>query len=322
MKKNSIFKTIAAVLAVFVCVWAAGLLLGNSIKSSLGTSKADINPPRQNYVAVLFVNGTIQNASSDPLSAYPQSYNHNATVSYIYSLVEDDNNTGIFLELNTPGGTVYDSDALYLALMYYKEKTGRPVHAYIHYYSYSGGFYVSMAADNISANRNSMTGSIGVVMTHVSYADMYEKEGIDVTYITSGKNKSMGSEALPLTEDQLAIYQSIVDESYDQFVEIVCDGRGLSREDVLTVADGRIYTAYQAQALNLIDDIGDHDDILIAFCEDNNSTYYAPDLTEYTFLQQVLYSMQEVTPKTEAETLQEIMDSFQPGVPLYIYSGS
>lgn len=322
MKKNSIIKTIASVLAVFIFVWVAGLLLGNSIKSSLGTSKAKINPPNQDYIAVIFVNGAIQNASSDPLSTYPQTYNYNATISYIYSLVEDKNNTGIFLELNTPGGSVYDSDALYLALMYYKEQTGRPIEAYIHYYSYSGGYYISMAADKISANRNSMTGSIGVVMTHVSYAGMYEQEGIAVTYITSGKNKSMGSDALTLTEEQLGIYQSIVDESYEQFVEIVCDGRGLSREEVLAAADGRIYTAYQAQALDLIDEIGDHDDILIAFCTDNNSIYYAPDLTEYTFLQQILYSIQQVTPKTEAETLQEIVESFQPGVPLYIYSGS
>jgi len=319
--KNAV-KTIAATLAVFMAIWASGLWLGHSVKSALSPTRAAITPPNQNYVAVVFVSGPIQNTASDPMSAYPQSYNHNATIAYINSLIADENNTGIFLELNTPGGGVYETDALYLALMKYKEETGRPIYAFIHSYSYSGGYYISMAADRIGANRNSMTGSIGVIMSHVSYAGLYEMLGINISYITSGTNKAMGADGNTLSEEQLAIYQGIVDESYDQFVDIICVGRGMDEEFVRTIGDGRIYTSNQALELGMIDEITEHDTMFIAFCTELESIYYAPDLREYSFLQQILNIAETTTPKTEAEAILEIIESFQPGVPLYIYAGA
>ena len=321
MKKSTI-QTILATLAVFACVWLAGTMFGHSVKSALGGSpQAVINPPNQNYVAVVFISGPIQNSAPNPLSISPQYYNHRATISYIYSLIDDANNTGIFLEINTPGGGVYETDELYLALMNYRAQTGRPIYAFMHSYAYSGGYYAAMAAEHIGVNRNTMTGSIGVIMTHVSYAGMYEEQGIVIDYITSGENKAMGAEGNTLSEEQRAIYQAIVDESFDQFVGIVCEGRGLDEETVRTIADGRIYTASQALELNLIDEITTHDELFIAFCTDLNSIYYAPNLTEYSFLQQILSATETIALKNEMESLQEIMESFQPGVPLYMYTG-
>ena len=121
----------------------------------------------------------------------------------------------------------------------------------------SGGYYISAPCDKIFANRNCWTGSIGVTIgTIYDISGLLEKYGIKTQTITSGKNKAMGSSVEPLTDEQQAIYQSLVDEAYEQFVGIVAEGRDMSTAEVKEIADGRVYTAKQALELGLIDEIG------------------------------------------------------------------
>lgn len=102
---------------------------------------------------------------------------------------------------------------------------------------------ILQAADEIYANRNTMTGSIGVIMQMYDLTGLYDKLGVKEVDIVSGKNKAMGSSGQELTDEQRAILQEYVDESYEQFVEIVSRGRGLDSDTVRELADGRIYTA-------------------------------------------------------------------------------
>ena len=227
-----------------------------NLEQLMGKSMDTISVPMGDYIGQLDIVGTIQD--SDSLSGYSlteSQYNHSLYMKFVNQMMDDPNNKGIFLYVDSPGGTVYHSDELYLKLMEYKEKTGRPIYAYFSNQACSGAYYISMAADKIYCNRNCWTGSIGVIISLLNYEKMLEKVGVSEIDITSGKNKTIGSAAHPMTKEQEAILQSLVDEAYDQFTGIVADGRKLDIKKVKELADGRIYSALQAKDLNLVDEI-------------------------------------------------------------------
>ena len=211
-------------------------------------------PIATDYIAVLDIVGTI---SENDGYTYDQQY----LLDSVEQIMEDHHNQGLILHIDSPGGAVYQIDELYLKLMDYKEMTGRPVYAAIESYAASGGYYEACAADKIYANRNAITGSIGVIMGEfVDLSGLLDRLGVNVSYITSGANKSMGNSYQPLTEEQKAIYQSICNEYYDRFVKIVVEGRNLDEGTVRKLADGRIYSASQALQHGLIDGLESFDD--------------------------------------------------------------
>lgn len=211
-------------------------------------------PIATDYIAVLDIVGTI---SENDGYTYDQQY----LLDSVEQIMEDHHNQGLILHIDSPGGAVYQIDELYLKLMDYKETTGRPVYAAIESYAASGGYYEACAADKIYANRNAITGSIGVIMGEfVDLSGLLDRLGVNVSYITSGANKSMGNSYQPLTEEQKAIYQSICNEYYDRFVKIVVEGRNLDEGTVRKLADGRIYSASQALQHGLIDGLESFDD--------------------------------------------------------------
>ena len=227
-----IFGTVIAIIIVIA-------LLGNRI-SSPGRGRP--------YVGIVNINGVIGGNS------IKESYNQDWVLNTIDMLEDDDKNRGLLIAVDSPGGSVYDTAEVYAKLLEYKEKTGRPVYAYMKSMAASGGYYISMAADKVYANENCWTGSIGVIVgTMYDYSKLLDKIGVKGTNITSGPNKAMGRGNEPLTEEQKAIFQSIVDESYDTFVDVVCKGRKMDQSQVRKLADGRIYSGKQAAELNLID---------------------------------------------------------------------
>ena len=203
---------------------------------------------RGNYMAVLHVEGQIGEAN--------RTYNQEWMEGTIKDLQNDSNNLGILLYIDSPGGTVYESDETYLALMKYKKTTRRPIYAYFAGMAASGGYYIGCAADKIFANRNCLTGSIGVIAgSSIDATGLLEKIGVKSRTFTAGKNKAMGSIDRPLTEEQAAIMQSIADDAYEQFTQIVAESRKMPIEKIRELADGRPYTAKQALGNGLIDDI-------------------------------------------------------------------
>ena len=200
------------------------------------------------YVAELHIEGVIQEKN--------KTYNQQWLISTIKELKEDENNIGILLVIDSPGGTVYEADAAYLELCKYKA-SGKKIWAYMESLAASGGYYIACASEKIYANRNTLTGSIGVITGQsIDATELLEKIGIKSTTITAGRNKNMMNYNAPFTDEQKAIMQSIADECYEQFTGIVAESRKIPLKKVQEeIADGRIYTAKQAKANGLIDEI-------------------------------------------------------------------
>lgn len=206
------------------------------------------------YIGTLYVEGEIDEYGTG-------TYNHQYLLNAIDAMMADDSNKGLILYVNTPGGSVYASDELYLKIKEYQEETGRPVYSSMQSQATSGGYYISASCDKILANRNCWTGSIGVTMgSMLDISELLDNLGIKVDTITAGGNKAMGSGMEPMTAEQREIFQSLVDEAYEQFTELVADGRGMNLDYVKELADGRIYTAKQALDNGLIDGIATYEE--------------------------------------------------------------
>lgn len=262
-KKNS--RRLKKSLIVFGCIIAGivilGLITNYFIKGIFGGYEEDIAATGP-YIAKLYIEGTIMSGQTDTFGL-PIGYQHRWTLDKIDELIADHNNRGLVLFVDSPGGGVYESDELYLKIKEYQETTDRPVYVVMGSMAASGGYYISAPADKIIANRNTWTGSIGVTIgTIYDISALLEEYGVKTITITAGDNKAMGSITEPLTEEQLAIFQSLVDEAYEQFTGIVSEERNISIGDVKALADGRVYTAKQALDLGLIDQIGTQDEAM------------------------------------------------------------
>jgi protease IV len=169
----------------------------------------------------------------------------------------DEHVKAVVLRINTPGGTVTASDLVYHELRIFKKERQVPVIASIMDLGTSGGYYVAMAADHILVHPSTITGSIGVIMVTMNAQGLLEKVGVAPTAIVSGPKKAMGSPFRPMSDEELAIFQHVIDNSYERFLTVVAEGRpGLSKEKIRDLADGRIFTAELAHAHGLVDDIG------------------------------------------------------------------
>jgi protease-4 len=169
---------------------------------------------------------------------------------------------GVLLSIDSPGGGVTDSDEIYQLLRAFRsEHPQKPVMALFGDMAASGGYYVAAAAERIVARRTTITGSIGVIMSAWNFAEAAKKFGVDQIAIKSDRTplKDLLSPTRPMSKDERALLTGIVDELFDQFVSVVDEGRdNLDRQQVLAVATGAIYTASQALANGLVDEIGDH----------------------------------------------------------------
>lgn len=171
---------------------------------------------------------------------------------------------GVLLRLDTPGGEVTASDILYNEVLRFRQETGIPVVALMMGLTASGGYYVASACDAIIAHPSTITGSIGVISIFPNLEELFTKIGIRVHVIKSGKLKDSGSAFREMTEEERSVFQGIVDELYQEFLDVVLQGRkdALTREELAGIADGRVYTAAQALELKLIDQIGYFDTAL------------------------------------------------------------
>lgn len=337
MKKKQMLGIVVAGI-VFIAVCVTGVLSNvltsklldtkNTSASSMwgslmsGIEESSIDIPEEDFIGVIDVVGTIQaSSSSSSLYSSDGQYDHDLYMQYIEKMEEADNNKGILLYVDSPGGTVYESDELYLRLMEYKEVTGRPIYAYFASQACSGGYYISMAADKIYANRNCWTGSIGVIVSLTNCKKLYDKLGIKEIDITSGKNKSMGSAGLDLTDEQYDILQSLVDEAYDQFTDIVSQGRDMDIATVKKLADGRIYSALQAKDKGLVDENGSLEDLKAVIEKENglgeDITYHDVNDFSNNFWSTLMGYADQLKPKSDVELAVDIMENRGNGVLMY-----
>ncbi len=171
--------------------------------------------------------------------------------------LEDPRIQAVVLRINSPGGTVTASDIIYHEIQVFKKKRDIPVIASIMDVGASGGYYVALASDHIVAHPSSVTGSLGVIMLTLNAAGLLEKVGVEATSITSGPHKDIGSPFRTMTSKEQAIFQSVIDSFYEQFLDVIHQGRPkLTMTAIRTHADGRIYSAAQAYERGLIDQVG------------------------------------------------------------------
>ena len=292
--------------AVIIAVGVTGVV-SNIVKSKFTQSKksdvssvvnnlmgeASVSLPTEDFIGVINIEGEIGPTETNAWKA-STGYNHDPYMKYIDKMIKSSSNKGIMLYVDSPGGTVYESDELYLKLEEYKEKTKRPIWAYFAQEACSGGYYISMAADTL---------------------------GIKEIDITSGPNKAMGSGGLDMTNEQKQIMQGLVDEAYDQFVSIVSEGRGINDADVRKIADGRIYTAKQAKENGLVDEVGSYEEEKQDFIQtndfDKNITFYEPDNDMNSLVSSLFQAAEDVTPKSDAQIVKDMIDTKGKGVLKY-----
>jgi len=176
------------------------------------------------------------------------------TVKQVNDLKKDDRVKAVVLRIDSPGGVVGPSQEIHAEIK--KLAAKKKVVVSMGSVAASGGYYIATAANSIYANPGTITGSIGVLMKFSNLEGLLGKIGMKAFTLKTGKFKDVGSPARPMTDQEKAMLQAVIDNTHSQFVRAVAEGRKLPEADVRTIADGRIFTGEQALALKLVDRIG------------------------------------------------------------------
>jgi protease-4 len=169
---------------------------------------------------------------------------------------EDKQVKAVIIKINSPGGTVGAVQEITQEIKRLRD-SGKPVIASVSDLAASGGYYIAAACDKIIVNSGSVIGSIGVVYMSSDMSRLLEKVGINVETIKSGPYKDVGSFHRPLSIDEKKFLQELIDDAYDQFVDVVSEGRQLGKEVVKKYAKGQLYTGRKSREIKLVDELGD-----------------------------------------------------------------
>jgi protease-4 len=179
-------------------------------------------------------------------------------VRYYLSKAEADKAVkAIVLRIESPGGEIEPCQEILLEIERAKET--KKIVVSMGGTAASGGYYISTQADKIVALPTTQTGAIGVISAAINVEGLLEKLGIQIETFHGGKYKDMYWGLRELTPEEEAIMQQMVDEYYEQFIDVVVEGRGLSKEEVRNLATGQLYSGTNAKELGLVDELGDLD---------------------------------------------------------------
>src|SRR5690625_282666 len=218
-------------------------------------------------IVVANLEGVIQDMGDNPFLSSGLN-NYNRLLKVLDHAAEDDSVDGVIINVDSPGGGVVESATIHDKVIEIQEEHDKPVYVTMGNTADSGGYYVAAPADKIVAHPATITGSIGVIMQAIDFTDLADDLGIDFNTIKSGKHKDIMSSSRKMTDEEKDILQSIIDESYDEFVQIIVDGRDMSESEVRRLADGRVYTGKQAQENELVDELGSLEDTIAMMEED------------------------------------------------------
>ncbi|MCW2955925.1 MAG: sppA [Thermoleophilia bacterium] len=203
-------------------------------------------------VAVVPITGAVTGGDSSPDGS---STGAQDVMRQLDAIADDGGYDGVILELDTPGGGVLAAAEMHDAIERLRDDDVKVV-AWMRDTAASAGYYVAAPADRIVAAPSTMTGSIGVILQYAEVSELADKVGVKDVTIKSGKLKDIGSPFRALSPEGRAVLQSVIDEAFDEFVDVVADGRELSEAEVRELADGRIYTGRQAVENGLVDELG------------------------------------------------------------------
>lgn len=278
-------------------------------------------------IAKLTIEGTILNTGTSGLFS-SAGYNHETFMKQLETVKNDPTIEGVLLVVNTPGGAVYETAEITKELREIEESV--PVYVSMENQAASGGYYVSANAEKIFASEDTVTGSIGVIMSGTNYSGLMEKLGISDTTVKSGELKDIGSSSRPQTEKDREVLQAYIDSSYNRFVKVVAEGRDMKEDRVRELADGRIYDGAQALENGLIDEIGYPEDALEALKKDKDLSdaqvvEYTDGSTDFvnSWLGSQLAEIQNLKPSEEQQIANIIEQVGTPQSPkaMYLYGG-
>ena len=210
-------------------------------------------------VAIVPIEGTIA-AADDTMGGVLPTTTPEGLADALSQAGSDPSVAAVVLEINSPGGGVTASDEMHQSILDFEKNTGKPVVVSMQDVAASGGYYISTPADRIVANETTLTGSLGVIFEITNFSEAAKKYGIKQVVIKSGKYKDIGSAFREMTPEERDIFQSIVDDSYAQFVDVISEGRDIPEARVREIADGRVYSGLQAKKLGLVDSFGGLDE--------------------------------------------------------------
>ncbi|MEI6608552.1 MAG: signal peptide peptidase SppA [Deltaproteobacteria bacterium] len=167
----------------------------------------------------------------------------------------DDSIVAVVLRIDSPGGGVAASQEIYDAVMELKKK--KKVVASMGSVAASGGLLIACAADKIVANAGTITGSISAIMQFANIEELLKKIGLKSSVVKSGKYKDIGSPLRDMTPEERKIIQDLIDDIYNQFVDVIVRDRNIPRNQVVAIADGRVFSGRQAKEYGLVDHLGD-----------------------------------------------------------------
>ena len=236
---------------VFIVLFAMMFALGGNAELGLTEKHFSGNAKAKSKVAIMTINGVIYGGEDTGF------------IRQIEKAAEDKNVKAIVLRINSPGGTVSGSDYYHHKLLELKNTRKIPIVVSMGDMAASGGYYLAVTGDEIFAEPSTLTGSIGVIMPNYDLSALCEKIGVRSDPITSGPLKEGGSMTRPMTPEERAVLETVINAMFDRFKEIVCDGRPALRDDpelLAEVTTGQVFLAGQALEKKLIDEIGYLDD--------------------------------------------------------------
>lgn len=215
-----------------------------------------------NRIAVLDVSGVIEDTGEVDSIFATSGYSHRTFMEQLNEVKNDDTVKAVIIKVNSPGGGVVESAEIHDKIVEIQEEADKPVYISMGSMAASGGYYISAPAHKIYATPDTLTGSLGVIMQGYNFAGLAEKFGVEVVTIKSGPYKDIMSSTREMTEEERKILQNLIGNSYNQFVKVISEGRGMTESQVKKIADGRIYDGRQALENGLIDGHGYFEDVL------------------------------------------------------------
>jgi protease-4 len=221
--------------------------------------KSDIPKDKSgNIIAVYYAHGTIDDRGVSVLSE--EGIVSEKVSKDLHKLKNDKSVKAVVLRVNSPGGSAYGSEQIWVAVNELKKE--KPVVVSMGDYAASGGYYISCPADCIVAEPTTLTGSIGIFGMVPNAGKLADKVGVKFDVVKTNKYSDFGSLDRPLRTDEQALLQMMINQGYDIFLTRCAEGRGMLKEEIEKIAQGRVWAGAKAQELGLVDELGGIDKAL------------------------------------------------------------
>ena len=223
-----------------------------------------------NIVAVYYAYGEIDGASS--ASTTEEGIQSKNVIKDLRRLKEDDNVKAVVLRINSPGGSAYGSEQIWYAVSELKKE--KPVIVSMGDYAASGGYYISCNADSIVAEPTTLTGSIGIFGMYPNIKGLTDKVGLKFDVVKTNEFADFGAMGRGMNASEKSLMQMMVNQGYDLFLTRCSEGRGIAKEELDKIAQGRVWTGSMAKELGLVDELGNLDKAIeIAVAKAGIDTY-------------------------------------------------